>query len=82
MCACVCLCASVRCVRTAWTLDKVREECYALAEEHSQAMQVPPLFFPKISDLVIWVSKNSALPRARAPRSLSMLDVLLLSGSW
>lgn len=44
--------------RTAWTLDKVREECYALAEEHSQAMQVPPLFFPKISDLVIWRRAN------------------------
>lgn len=41
--------------RTAWSYEKLAEECYTLAEEHSVALQLPPLFFPKISDLVLWV---------------------------
>ena len=40
---------------TAWSYEVLAEECYLLAEEHSTALQLPPLFFPKISDLVLWV---------------------------
>lgn len=28
-----------------------------LADEHSKTLQLPPLFFPKISDLILWVSR-------------------------
>ena len=45
-------------VRTLWSMEKVAEECYRLSEEHSKALTLPPLFFPKISDLVLWVTTN------------------------
>jgi hypothetical protein len=35
----------------------VAAECYLLADEHSKTLQLPPLFFPKISDLILWVSR-------------------------
>lgn len=44
--------------RTVWSIDKLAEECYTLAEEHSASLHVPLLFFPKLSDLVGWGRAN------------------------
>jgi len=44
--------------RTVWSMEKLADECYLLAEEHSEALHLPLLFFPKISDLVGWGRAN------------------------
>lgn len=56
---------------TAWSYEKLAEECYQLAEEHSVALRLPPLFFPKISDLVLWVRTGLACGRGRVFLTLS-----------
>lgn len=53
---CMCVCVSHdRRTRTTWSYERLAEECYELADEHSHTLKLPPLFFPKISDLVLWV---------------------------
>jgi hypothetical protein len=39
----------------------VAAECYLLADEHSKTLQLPPLFFPTISDLILWVSRTTQI---------------------